>query len=682
MIDSVLIANRGEIACRIIRTCRRLGIRSVAVFSEADASARHVRLADASYCIGAAEASRSYLRADRIIEGALRHGVEAIHPGYGFLSEKIELAELCEKEGIVWIGPAARCIAAMGSKIESKLIAQKAGVHGVPGYHGADQSPGRLLKEAKRIGFPILIKASAGGGGKGMRRVDDPADFVSSLEIVVREAKAAFGDDRVLLEKHILRPRHLEVQLAGDKHGNIVHLFERECSIQRNFQKLVEEAPAANLDPRTRDTILDAAVRLGKAVAYDSLGTVEFILDADDSESYFLEMNTRLQVEHPVTEMITGMDLVELQLRVAAGEKLPFNQSDVKVAGWAIEARVNAESPSMNYRPSIGRITSYEEPEGEGLRVDSGVDPGSEVTPYYDSMLLKVIAHAPDRQIASRRLSAALDRLLVLGVETNQMFLRDIIRSPSFHNDVLTTQFIANTFPEGWISPEPDQHLYAAAAAALVLESRGSASNGAGANPWMRLAGFRVMARSGCVGKTRARVRALVGAPVTVDTIAGRDLVFEMNDRPCPHLSIAPIKGERRLVVRRGGVTSQIDYAIDGDQVALFERGQGAHHLKATPILDSMAGAAADAASSEGADIVAPMPGLITAIMATVGQSVRKGDPVVVMEAMKLVMQLMAPQDCVVREIHCAVGQTVKGGTRLVYLEAPAAEAVTTAASA
>jgi len=377
MFESVLIANRGEIACRIARTCRRLHIRTIAVYSDADVNARHVGEADVAVRIGPPEAVRSYLDAEAIIQAAIATGASAIHPGYGFLSESTQLVKRCAEHGITWIGPRADVIERMGSKIESKQIAGKADVSCVPGYHGDNQDPLFLLEQAKAIGAPVLIKASAGGGGKGMRRVDDLADFVQQLDLARREAMRAFGDDRVLIEKLIQRPRHLEVQLAGDQHGNLVHLFERECSIQRNYQKVIEEAPAPCLPQAVRDKLFTAALKLGREIGYDSLGTVEFVLADGSDEPYFLEMNTRLQVEHPVTEMVTGIDLVEWQMRIAWGEPLPLAQAAIAMSGWAIEARINCEDPAHGYRPELGKVARYVEPTLAGVRTDSGITTGS-----------------------------------------------------------------------------------------------------------------------------------------------------------------------------------------------------------------------------------------------------------------------------------------------------------------
>ena len=661
MFDSLLIANRGEIACRIIGTARRMGLRTVAVFSDADADALHVRLADERYRIGPAAATASYLRPEAIVAAARAHGVAAIHPGYGFLSERVELAELCAPHGIVWVGPSPRCIAAMGSKIGAMRIAADAGVPSVPGYHGDEQSDARLRREADAIGYPLLIKASAGGGGKGMRRVDAAGDFAAALHAARHEARAAFGDDRVMLERLLLRPRHLEVQVAGDRHGNVVHLFERECSIQRNYQKLVEEAPAPNLDDAVREHLRTRAVRLARAVGYDSLGTVEFILEPSSSEPYFLEMNTRLQVEHTVTEAITGLDLVEWQLRIAAGETLKLAQAEIAARGAAIEVRINAEDPSRDHRPQLGQVGVYREPSGQGVRVDSGIARGSVVTPHYDSLLLKLIGSGADRAAALRTLAAALDRLVVLGVGSNQAFQRDMLRSAAFARGALTTAFIAETFPEGWRAPAADPKLPAVAAVAMLAARRPGAE---AVGVWGRLAGFRVLGRAGLPGRWRARVRDAQGADATLDVLAvGDGYAVEAEGR---RLDLHVTVEADALHVVAGDAVALLPFHVAAAEVFLFASGS-AHRFEVRPLLETLAdGAAREAA--EGTAIVAPMPGLLTEVHATAGQSVRKGEVLVVEEAMKLVLRLAAPVDGTVQSVPCRVGQTVAGGAVLVAI--------------
>jgi len=679
MIRSLLIANRGEIACRIIRTCRRLGIRAIAVFSEADANARHVETADERRSIGAAEASASYLNPDAIVEAALAVGAEAIHPGYGFLAEKTILAELCTRHGLVWVGPSASCIESMGSKAESRRLARDANVACVPGYDGDSQEPRALLDEAKAIGFPVLIKASAGGGGKGMRRVDEAAGFSRALELAKREALAAFGNDQMLIEKFIARPRHIEVQLAGDKHGNLIHLFERECSIQRNYQKLVEEAPAAHLDPAIREKLFEAALRLGRKINYDSLGTVEFLVDAAGGGPWFLEMNTRLQVEHPVTEMITGLDLVEMQLRVAAGEKLTLAQQDVRARGAAIEVRLNAEDPARDYLPCIGKIEGYREPDGEGVRVDSGVRAGSEVTPYYDSMLAKLIAYAPDRASALQRLCAALDHLVILGVSSNQSFLRDIVGHSAFITRPLTTRYIEETFPDGWKRPEPEEWHYAGAVAAYLIVRRGGAPADQYNNPWLTLGGFRIGGRGGRRGRAKFRVSGTGAAPRSITLSACDDGLAVESDDGGRNITVRAAPNGSLLVTHDNSI-DEILFKVVGNGVSTFCRGRS-EDFTVQPLAEALA-AAAKVNHVTDSDVISAMPGRINSVEVAIGQSVRKGDPVIVMEAMKLILSLAAPVDGTVSAIHCAAGQTVAGGVRLVeiaadVIEAPAKSAAT-----
>ncbi|MGD0073017.1 MAG: biotin carboxylase N-terminal domain-containing protein [Candidatus Binataceae bacterium] len=668
MIRSLLIANRGEIACRIIRTCRRLGIRTVAVFSAADANARHVAMADQGRYIGAAEASASYLNAGAIVEAAISTGAEAIHPGYGFLAEKTILPELCAKHGLIWVGPSASCIELMGSKAGSRQIARDARVACVPGYDGESQDPRWLLDEAKAIGFPVVIKANAGGGGKGMRRVDDEAGFARALELVKREAFAAFANDEVLIEKLIARPRHIEVQLAGDRHGNLIHLFERECSIQRNYQKLVEEAPAAHLDPAIREKIFDAAMRLGRAINYDSLGTVEFLVDADRGDAWFLEMNTRLQVEHPVTEMITGLDLVELQLRIACGERLPLAQRDVRSRGAAIEVRLNAEDAARNYQPCVGAIGFYREPEAEGVRVDSGVRAGTEVTAYYDSMLAKVVAGGPDRVSAVHRLCAALDRLVILGVGTNQSFLRDIVGNPAFTERVLTTKYIDEAFPGGWKRPDSEDWHHACAAVVFMLDRRRVAGAHESGNPWLTLAGFRVLGRAGRPGRTRFSVSTADATPKIMTIAACADGFVIESDCAPDQITIRPAP-ENTMLAIHDGCADEVVFHVADSRVSIFCRGRSEEFI-VRPIAEALA-APARADQSTESDVISAMPGRINSVEVTVGQTVRKGDTAIVMEAMKLILSLTAPIDGTISAIHCAPGQTVAGGVRLVEI-APA----------
>jgi len=663
MIKKLLVANRGEIACRIMATCQRMGIRTVAVYSDADANALHVRTADEAVHIGPAEAANSYLKPEAIIAAAKATGADAIHPGYGFLSERVVLVQMCEQNGIVWVGPNANAIERMGSKIESKRIAEAAKVEGVPGYHGDAQDDDALVKAAEKVGYPVLIKASAGGGGRGMRRVESAKDLVPALQLARKEAQAGFGDPKLLIEKMIQRPRHLEVQLAGDKHGNLIHLFERECSVQRNYQKVVEEAPAPRLTEKTRKALHDAALKLGKTIGYDSLGTVEFILEEGEEQPYFLEMNTRLQVEHPVTELVTGLDLVELQIRVAAGEKLPLAQDQVRVTGSAIEVRLNAEDPANGYRPNVGTVVALHLPKGEGVRIDTGIAAGSTITPHYDSMLAKVIAFGPDRAVAARRLSAALADYAVFGVGTNHGFLRDIITHPKFLAGELTTRFIKEVFPGGWKSADQSKVLPIAAAAvwAAGLETRQAPP---ALGPFVSLGGFRVLGRAG----RPARVTVAVehgGTKHTVLLSGGAGAYDATVDGATHAVTVTLRDGSAQIAV--DGVARRFAVAVESDMVGLSADGVSTTYRVAAAI-DGVGGGAGESAGG-GSRVVATMPGMINAVDVKVGQEVELGQPVVVLEAMKLMIQLVAPVAGKVKEVFCAPGQTVPVGTVLVEIE-------------
>jgi len=654
----ILIANRGEIACRIIATCRRMGLSSVAVYSDADEGALHTRLADDAIRIGPAEAARSYLDADAVVAAALSSGADAIHPGYGFLSERVVLPRLCEAHGLTWIGPSAACIERMGSKIEAKRIARGAGIACVPGYDGDDQSDKRLASEAATIGYPVLVKASAGGGGRGMRRVAAASGLAEALASARAEAQAAFGSPVLLLEKLIQRPRHLEVQLAGDRHGNLVHLFERECSIQRSYQKVIEEAPAPNLAEPVRQRLFEAAVRLGRAIGYDSLGTAEFILEEGDDTPWFLEMNTRLQVEHPVTEQVTSLDLVEWQIRIARGERLPLQQPEIVLRGAAIEARLNAEDPAHDYRPGTGTLLRFDAPRADdagGIRVETGVEAGSVVTPYYDSLLAKVIATAPDRAEAASRLTAALDRLVVLGVPCNQAFLRDIVAHPAFRAGRLTTRFLDEVFAGGWQPPEADPALVRDAAIATWLLTVERSAPG----PWAALGGFRVMEQAGRPARLFLEVHDDAGSqPVTVTGSAA---------------SFAVEGGEAAGATMRDGIvtlrsrtrTARFATARHDGAILLSAGGQ-THARRVVPAVEAASG---PRVAVGGPRLTAPMPGLVVAVQAAEGDRVEAGQIIVVMEAMKVIMRLPAPVTGRVLHVACAAAETVRGGDLLIEIE-------------
>jgi len=665
MFESILIANRGEIACRIARTCRLLGIRTVAVYSDADAQARHVREADTAVRIGPSEALRSYLDAEAIVQAAIATGASAIHPGYGFLSESTQLVERCSAHGIAWIGPRAEVIEQMGSKIESKRIAAAAGVPCVPGYHGDEQDPQHLYEQARAIGVPLLIKASAGGGGKGMRRVDDLADFPAQLDLARREAQRAFGDDRVLIEKLIVRPRHLEVQIGGDHHGHLVHLFERECSIQRNYQKVIEEAPAPRLPAHVRERLLSSALKLGRQIRYDSLGTVEFVLGEGEETPYFLEMNTRLQVEHPVTEMVTGLDLVEWQIRIAHGERLPLEQSEIGVTGWAIEARINCEDPANGYRPELGTVARYVEPVGAGIRVESGIATGSTIPAQYDSMVAKLIGHGVTRSDAAARLGDGLAVFEAEGIGTNQAWLRAVVDHSLFRSGRLTTGFLGEAFPGGW---KHDAALVRDARIAAVLaELRRQGGARDGRDFWLQQSGFRFMGASGRRAVARLRVetdRQEVRATVSREADAWQ---VGLDDAPPIRVRAEWLTQDQLLLTPEQGVARRFTLARDADDTLVSHLGcRWRMHVcgeaQALARVEAQAGAHAS-------EVVSEMPGAITAIHVTPGDAVAAGDVLVVMEAMKLMFHLVAPRDCTVAAVHCAIGDVVPRGHKLVELE-------------
>jgi acetyl/propionyl-CoA carboxylase alpha subunit len=630
MIGSLLIANRGEIACRIIRTARRLGVRTVAVFSRADAGAPHVRAADTAVEIGPAPARESYLVAEAILEAAAQTGAAAIHPGYGFLSEKADFAEAVLAAGRVWVGPPPAAIRAMGLKDAAKRLMAAAGVPVTPGYLGEDQSDTALAREAAAIGWPVLIKAVAGGGGKGMRAVHAPEAFAPALASARREAAAAFGDDRVLLEKLIAAPRHIEVQVFADTHGAAAHLFERDCSLQRRHQKVIEEAPAPGLDPATRAVLCEAALRAARAVGYEGAGTVEFIADASEGlrpdRIWFMEMNTRLQVEHPVTEAVTGIDLVEWQLRVASGERLPLTQEQIRLTGWAMEARLCAEDPAKGFLPSIGPLTHLRLP--DALRVDTGVAEGDEISPFYDSMIAKLIAHADTRQDAAARLSAAAATVEIWPVRTNAAFLARCAAHPDFVAGRIDTGFIearleALTAPAAVTIPP--------GAVADLARRQAPPEDLPDRSPWnpvRGLAGFR----PGAPPVTMAAVY-LDGAAVETG--------FDFAAAPAAR-------------------------ALDGDALVLFAEGS-AHRLS----LSRPAVAATAAALLDGA-VMTPMPGRIVAVTAAVGDPVAAGQILVVLEAMKMEHALIAPAAGVVAEVRVAQGDQVAEGILAVRLD-PAA---------
>ena len=675
MIKSLLVANRGEIAVRIMRTCQKLGIRAVAVYSEADRYARHVAQADEAVLIGPAESAQSYLKAENIIAAAQQTGVDAIHPGYGFLSESEALISLCEQEGIIFVGPNREAIRVMGSKIESKALAQNAGVPTIPGYHGADQSEATLLSEGDKVGYPLMIKASAGGGGKGMRRVDNSAQLVRELPQAKQEALAGFGDDKVLLEKLIEEPRHIEVQLAADHHGNTVHLFERECSIQRNHQKVIEEAPAGFLNDEQRQLLFASAITLGQTVSYDSLGTVEFLLDQSNGEVYFLEMNTRLQVEHPVTEAITGFDLVEWQIRIAAGEQLPCTQNDISCTSWAIEARVNAEDPANNYRPQTGTIALYSEPDYRDVRVDSGVQAGSVLGPYYDPMLAKVIGSGDNREQARSALQRGLDNYTLSGVGNNLSFLGDILRHSNFVDKALTTRFLDESFSGGWQTKSTDSKtlICAAIARIMLLEKQNSQVHN---SPFQTLGAFRVLDRAGLAGQSRIILKDEQDDTGNIHllTLSGsqghyqlRSQVIGEDDTRREYTILAGWIGEQSLQVEIDGHSQSFSVDNTDDAITLTDKGTSWRYLCLSE--QDLALGKSHSAGGGDSSITASLPGQVVEIKVTTGDSVTNGDTLVVLDSMKLLHNLCAASDGVVGEIFCSVGDSVEGGSVLVELE-------------
>ncbi len=661
MFDKLLIANRGEIACRVIKTARRMGVATVAVYSDADANARHVRLADEAVRIGPAPARESYLQGVAIVAAARATGAQAIHPGYGFLSENAAFAAQCASAGIVFVGPPAEAIRAMGSKSAAKALMERAGVPLTPGYHGDDQDPKLLAKEAARIGFPVLIKASAGGGGKGMRRVDAPADFAAALASCQREAKSAFGDDRVLVEQYVLKPRHIEIQVFADAHGHCVYLFERDCSVQRRHQKVLEEAPAPGMTAERRAAMGRAAVEAAQAVGYVGAGTVEFIAHPD-GRFYFMEMNTRLQVEHPVTEMITGVDLVEWQLRVAAGEPLPKTQAQLQWAGHALEARIYAEDPDRGFLPSTGTLVHLAPPpESASVRVDTGVEQGDAITPFYDPMIAKLIVHAGDRAGALARMRDALGRYRIVGVANNVEFLGRLVATPSFANADLDTALIEREhdrlFPPASLPPD-DVWLLAALAEverAVVAAARAADAG----SPWRALDGWRLngsaVRRLGFrCGETMREVdvAALQGAAWQL-VLDGKATVARVALNADG--TMAATLGERRLTAA---------VVPTGERRHVFVAGR-VHALIHVDLL-GVTGAEHD---EEGAGLLAPMPGKVIALLAKPGAAVDKGAPLLVLEAMKMEHTISAPRAGTVKAFHYAAGDQVVEGAELVDFE-------------
>ncbi|HYQ22682.1 acetyl/propionyl/methylcrotonyl-CoA carboxylase subunit alpha [Stenotrophomonas sp.] len=659
MFSKILIANRGEIACRVIATCRRLGIATVAVYSDADRNARHVRLADEAIHIGPAAARESYLRGDVLLDAARATGAQAIHPGYGFLSENADFADACAAAGITFIGPPASAIRAMGDKSAAKALMAQAGVPLTPGYHGDQQEPAFLRAQADAIGYPVLIKASAGGGGKGMRKVERSEDFVDALASCQREAASAFGNDHVLVEKYVERPRHIEIQVFGDTHGDAVYLFERDCSVQRRHQKVLEEAPAPGMSAERRAAMGKAAVDAARAVGYVGAGTVEFIA-GPDGDFYFMEMNTRLQVEHPVTEYITGTDLVEWQLRVAAGQPMPLRQEQLAIHGHAIEARLYAEDADRGFLPSTGTLRRLRLPMPSAkVRVDAGVEEGDSITPYYDPMIAKLIVWDVDRDAALRRMSQALADCQVVGVTTNAGFLRRLVNTDSFANAKLDTALIEREQATLNAVGDSDDALWQLAAIAAVASTARAGSDARDPHsPWQAQDGWRL-------GASAPRVLPLQQGERThtLKVWAQADGWRVQRDDAAATTVAGRIDGER-LTAQLDGRRWQLRLLREGDQLYLFGA-DGQHRFTLHDPVGESDNAAADAGS-----LLAPMPGKIVATLVEAGTQVKRGTPLVVLEAMKMEHTLQAPADGTVKGYRAKAGDQVGDGAVLVDFEA------------
>ena len=664
MFKKILIANRGEIACRVAATARRLGVRTVAVYSDADAHSRHVRACDEAVHVGGNAPRDSYLQWQRIIAAAQATGAQAIHPGYGFLSENEDFARACDAAGIAFIGPPASAIAAMGSKSAAKALMEKAGVPLVPGYHGDNNEPAFLAGQAARIGYPVLIKASAGGGGKGMRRVDKAEDFEAALASCQREAQASFGNAHVLVERYVLRPRHIEIQVFGDTHGNVIHLGERDCSVQRRHQKVLEESPAPGLSAERRAELGAAAVAAARAVAYVGAGTVEFVaeeLDDGDIRAYFMEMNTRLQVEHPVTEAVTGLDLVEWQLRVASGEPLPLAQADVTMRGHAIEARICAENPDANFLPAIGTLQVARWPahvsftRSDALaRVDSGFGEGDVVSPHYDSMIAKLIVWGADRAQALARLDAALRDTHLMGLHTNVAFLRRVVGSTAFAMADLDTALIEREHTALFEAPPLAPEIAAAGVAAQVLAAESALED---ADPWSRRDGWRLFGTA-----ERPLDLAVNGQPLpaALQRQHGGGLALRVGSQVWP-MAVQPL-GASRFDITLGDARHTVAVYARGDSIAVFAEHASALVSDIDPLAHAGDGA------GEGGRLAAPMPGKVVSFFVAAGASVQRGQAVAVMEAMKMEHTLHAPRDGVVAELRYAVGDLVAEGDELLRL--------------
>ncbi|MCK7593131.1 acetyl/propionyl/methylcrotonyl-CoA carboxylase subunit alpha [Pseudomarimonas salicorniae] len=664
LVSSVLIANRGEIACRIIRTCRRLGIRSIAVYSDADARARHVRLADEAWHIGGSRPADSYLRIEAVLDAARRSGAAAIHPGYGFLSENAEFAEAVEAAGIVFIGPRAASMRKLGSKAGAKELMAEHGVPVVPGYTGADQDPALLRREAGRIGYPLMIKAAHGGGGKGMRVVREDAEFEAALASCQREAANAFGRDRVLLERYIEQPRHIEFQIFGDQHGGLLHLNERECSAQRRYQKVLEETPSLALDAALRERMGAAAVAAGRAVDYINAGTVEFILGAD-GQFYFMEINTRLQVEHPVTECVTGQDLVEWQLRVASGQPLPLSQEEIRPSGHALELRLYAEDADRGFMPGSGTLHRLELPAAEdGVRIDAGVDEGDAVTVFYDPMIAKLIVHAADRPAALAAMQRALAACHVVGTASNIGFLERLIDHPAVREARIDTGYLDRHLDEFLTRPEQPPIAVLAAAAALRLDQERdlAAAQAAGGpdpnSPWALADGWRI-------GQAGSQPMSLSWRQERYElAISGHAEAFDFSHAGARHVVRPTARTAQTLSFELDGRMHRLPARIGGDDLIIHFEGR--RYVIGTPAPFGFEAAAVGAQDS----LRAPMPGRIVQVLVELGAEVEAEQPLLVMEAMKMELTLRAPLAGTVAQLEARNGEIVEADALLVKLEA------------
>ncbi|RZN32710.1 acetyl/propionyl/methylcrotonyl-CoA carboxylase subunit alpha [Bradyrhizobium sp. Leo121] len=657
---TLLIANRGEIACRVIRTAKAMGLRTVAVYSEADRDALHVAFADEAVLLGPARARDSYLNIQRVIEAARETGAEAVHPGYGFLSENAEFAQACFEAGLVFVGPTAEMMNAMGSKSGSKALMEKADVPLVPGYHGEAQDEATLANAAERIGFPVLVKASAGGGGRGMRVVNSAAELSAAIISAKREAKAAFGDDRMLIEKYVQNPRHIEVQIIGDSHGNLLSLWERECTLQRRHQKVIEEAPSPTLNATQRETVCAAARKAAAAVNYVGAGTIEFVSDGRDV--FFIEMNTRLQVEHPVTELITGVDLVEWQLRVAFGEKLPLTQNEIKLNGHAIEARVYAENPQKNFMPSVGRIKTWRTPEeGDGLRIDAGYRSGDNVSPYYDAMLAKVIAWAPTREIAIEKLNRGLEETDVRGIVTNIPFLSALVTHPAVVANAIDTGFIERELKSLAAERGAAGAFELCAAVAAILNEEQKAARKEAHSPWQTFGWMPVGQRQRVFSFRQGQ-----GAEQKVTLRYGNGpSTVSVGDRTFA-LALAP-SADEGFDLTLDGTKSGVVAVIEGHELYLRTR-NGRFDLH---WVDPFGGETEEQVGED--KIVAPLPGTVVALLAEEGAMLEKGAAILTLEVMKMEQTLRAPYAGVLKKLKCKVGDIVGEGVELAEVEPVAA---------